>query len=108
MNVFVIALLAVLVALGFKQPLLWLAAAAIVYLLVRRHDTGGPARQGPAGGGASAGAGGAGGGGSGGAGGGGGGGIPATYRDYRIRRSRQERWDRRYRRTHPTSQQRRG
>ncbi|GGO44563.1 hypothetical protein [Streptomyces lasiicapitis] len=114
MTVLVIALLAILIALGFNQPLLWLVAAALVYFLVRRHD-GGPARQGPAGGGASARAGGPGGAGAGpggapgggGSGGGGGGGIPATYRDYRIRRSRQERWDRRYRRTHPSTQQRR-
>ncbi|GHC40957.1 hypothetical protein [Streptomyces flavofungini] len=110
MNILIIAVLAVLIVLGFKQPLLWVAAAVLVYFLVRHH-TGGSARPGPTSGGVGAsgsgGAGGGAGGGSGGGGSGGGGGIPSTYRDYRIRRDRQERWDRRYRRTHPAAQQRR-
>ncbi|MFH9068502.1 hypothetical protein [Streptomyces alboflavus] len=108
MNMLIVAVLAVLIALGFQQPLLWVAAAVLVYFLVRHHDRA-AARPGPSTGGA--GAGGAGGTGSaGGAGGGrsgGGGFTPSSYRDYRIRRARQERWDRRYRRTHPASQQRR-
>lgn len=100
MNVLIVAVLAVLIALGFKQPLLWVAAAVLVYFLVRRHDGGHARPPGPVSGGVGAGAGG----GS----GGGGGGTPSSYRDYRIRRDRQERWDRRYRRSHPAAQQRRG
>ncbi|WP_030566449.1 hypothetical protein [Streptomyces aureocirculatus] len=103
MTVLVIALVVILIALGFNQPLLWLAAAALVYFLVRRFD-GGPARTGPTGAGAGATAAGPGAPGTAKPGGVGGAGIPSTYRDYRIRRDRQERWDRRYRRTHPKAQ----
>ncbi|MFH8792813.1 hypothetical protein [Streptomyces sp. NPDC017941] len=93
MTVLVVALAVILIALGFNQPLLWLAAAALVYFLVRR--VGGPARTGPVGGGAGASAPGPGAAKPGAA------SLPSSYRDYRIRRDRQERWDRRYRRTHP-------
>ncbi|GHE83501.1 hypothetical protein GCM10018785_59320 [Streptomyces longispororuber] len=92
MYILTIALLLVLIVLGFNAPLLWLVAAAIAYFLVRRHDRatvqGGAPRGGVAGGT-------------------GGMSTPASYRDYRIRRARQERWDRRYRRTHPTPHPRR-
>ncbi|MFD9886739.1 hypothetical protein ACFWZT_35360, partial [Streptomyces alboflavus] len=54
MNMLIVAVLAVLIALGFQQPLLWVAAAVLVYFLVRHHDAG-HARPGPAGGGAGAG-----------------------------------------------------
>lgn len=105
MNVLLVVLLLALVGLGFTQPLLWLAAAALVFFMVQQYDRGGSGKSSGsgsgAGGGASAGAKGAGGGGGGA--GGGGGGLPKTYRDYRIRKERQERWDRRYRRTHPGS-----
>ncbi|MCI3930413.1 hypothetical protein [Streptomyces sp. AN091965] len=94
MIVLTIALLLVLIALGFNQPLLWLLAAGIAYFLIRRHDR--AAVKGGLTGAGSAGTGGK-----------GGPSAPATYRDYRIRRSRQERWDRRYRRTHPSKQARR-
>ncbi|MFD9905652.1 hypothetical protein [Streptomyces sp. NPDC059063] len=95
MTVLTVALFLLLIVLGFKQPLLWLLAAAIVYLLVRRRDRH-PVKTGPPAG-SSGGVPGPGGGAGGGMGG------PATYRDYKIRRARQERWDRRYRRTHPSS-----
>lgn len=104
MNVLLIVLLLALVGLGFSQPLLWLAAAALVFFMVQSYDRGGADKSSSgsgAGGGASAGA--SGGGGGAGGGGGGGGGFPKTYRDYRIRKERQERWDRRYKRTHPHS-----
>lgn len=97
MNGLLVVLLLVLVGLGFNEPLLWLVAAALVFLMVQQYDRGG-SRKSSSGSGAG-GASGAGGGG----GGGGGGGFPKTYRDYRIRKERQERWDRRYRRTHPGS-----
>lgn len=104
MNVLLVVLLFALIGLGFSQPLLWLAAAALVFFMVQSYDRGGSDKSSNsgsgAGGGASAGA--SGGGGGGGA-GGGGGGFPKTYRDYRIRKERQERWDRRYKRTHPHS-----
>ncbi|MGW7076045.1 hypothetical protein ACWGH2_08210 [Streptomyces sp. NPDC054871] len=98
MNVLLVVLLLALVGLGFSQPLLWLAAAALVFFMVQQYDRGGSGKSSGSGSGAGA-APGAGGGG----GGGGGGGYPKTYRDYRIRKERQERWDRRYRRTHPGS-----
>ncbi|QDQ11329.1 hypothetical protein [Streptomyces spectabilis] len=91
MIVLTIALLLTLIALGFNQPLLWLVAAGIAYFLIRRHDR--AAVKGGMSGARS--------------GSGSGMSTPASYRDYRIRRSRQERWDRRYRRTHPSAQQRR-
>ncbi|MVO84115.1 hypothetical protein GPA10_04855 [Streptomyces sp. p1417] len=93
MTVLVVALIVVLIALGFSQPVLWLAAAALVWFLVRRFD-GGQARPGSSGSGAGATAPGPSAAKPGGA-------LPSSYRDYRIRRDRQERWDRRYRRTHP-------
>ncbi|MEW1923993.1 hypothetical protein [Streptomyces sp. NPDC088360] len=94
MNVLLVVLLIALVGLGFSQPLLWLAAAALVFFMVQQYDRGGSGKSSSSGSGAGGGAG---------AGGGGGGGFPKTYRDYRIRKERQERWDRRYRRTHPGS-----
>lgn len=101
MSVLLVVAILALFGLGFDQPLLWLAAAALAFYLVRFHEGGSAAKKnGSAGSGA--GAAGGGGGGSGGA-GGGGGGYPKTYRDYRLRKERQERWDRRYRRTHPGS-----
>ncbi|MER5253854.1 MULTISPECIES: hypothetical protein [unclassified Streptomyces] len=97
MNVLLVVLLIALVGLGFSQPLLWLAAAALVFFMVQQYDRGGSGKSSSSGSGAGGGAG------AGGGGGGGGGGFPKTYRDYRIRKERQERWDRRYRRTHPGS-----
>ncbi|MEU5953682.1 hypothetical protein [Streptomyces sp. NPDC047525] len=101
MNVLLVVLLLALVGLGFSQPLLWLAAAALVFFMVQQYDRGGSGKSssGSSAGGSGAGAGS----GAGGGGGGGGGGFPKTYRDYRIRKERQERWDRRYKRTHPGS-----
>lgn len=104
MSVLLVVLLLALVGLGFSQPLLWLAAAALVFFMVQQYDRGGSGKSkssSGSGSGASS-APGAGGGGGGG-GGGGAGGYPKTYRDYRIRKERQERWDRRYKRTHPGS-----
>ncbi|MEI5100378.1 hypothetical protein RB200_19860 [Streptomyces sp. PmtG] len=101
MNILIAVLLLVLIALGFNEPVLWLAAAVIVYFLIRSRDRG-PVRTGSSGTGT-----GAGGSGPGGSSGSGSGGTPSSYRDYRIRRARQERWDRRYRRTHPNSPTRR-
>ncbi|AZM53026.1 hypothetical protein DMA15_10790 [Streptomyces sp. WAC 01529] len=92
MNVLIVIAILALVGLGFDQPLLWLAAAALVFYLVRFYDPGAPSTKNAPGPGGSTGATGA-----------GGGGYPKTYRDYRLRKERQERWDRRYRRTHPGS-----
>ncbi|MFF3642104.1 hypothetical protein [Streptomyces sp. NPDC002564] len=98
MNVLMVVAILALVGLGFDQPLLWLAAAALAFYLVRFYEGGASAKKSGTPG-SSGGAGGQGGGG----GAGGGGGYPKTYRDYRLRKERQERWDRRYRRTHPRS-----
>ncbi|MFF1381454.1 hypothetical protein [Streptomyces sp. NPDC058308] len=99
MNVLIAVAILALVGLGFDQPLLWLAAAALAFYLVRFYEGGSATKKSDSAGSAGGGAGG-----SGGAGGaGGGGGYPKTYRDYRLRKERQERWDRRYRRTHPGS-----
>ncbi|MEU8955486.1 hypothetical protein AB0C93_14395 [Streptomyces sp. NPDC048518] len=105
MNVLIVVAILALFGLGFDQPLLWLAAAALAFYLVRFYDGGGSAakKNGSAGSGAGAAGGSGGGGGGAGGAGGGGGGYPKTYRDYRLRKERQERWDRRYRRTHPGS-----
>ncbi|MET7359750.1 hypothetical protein ABZS76_15000 [Streptomyces sp. NPDC005562] len=111
MNVLIVVAILALFGLGFDQPLLWLAAAALAFYLVRFYDGGGSAAKknasagsgAGASGGSAGGAGGAGAGGAGGGGGSGGSGYPKTYRDYRLRKERQERWDRRYRRTHPGS-----
>ncbi|WP_409057478.1 hypothetical protein [Streptomyces sp. SYP-A7185] len=100
MNFLLVVLLVALIGLGFSQPLLWLAAAALVYFMVQQYDRGGSGKSSSSGSGTGAAPGGGGGAGGG---GGGGGGFPKTYRDYRIRKERQERWDRRYRRTHPNS-----
>ncbi|MFK4064387.1 hypothetical protein [Streptomyces sp. NPDC029674] len=97
MNVLIVVAILALFGLGFNQPLLWLAAAALAFYLVRFYEGGSADKK------SSSGSGAGGGGGSGGGGGAGGGGYPKTYRDYRIRKERQERWDRRYRRTHPGS-----
>lgn len=97
MNALLVVLLLALVGLGFSQPLLWLAAAALVFFMVQQYDRGGSGKSSGSGSGAGASQG------AGGGGGGGGGGYPKTYRDYRIRKERQERWDRRYKRTHPGS-----
>ncbi|GHC52133.1 hypothetical protein [Streptomyces flavofungini] len=89
MSLLIIALLLFLIVLGFKAPVLWLFAAALVYLLVRGRDHGsskadtdsrdfGSDERGP-------------------------GRAPKTYREYSDRRRRRERWDRRYRRKHPSS-----
>ncbi|WP_030777866.1 hypothetical protein [Streptomyces sp. NRRL S-920] len=92
MNILIVVAVLALIGLGFDQPLLWLAAAALVFYLVRFYIPGTPpTKNAPAPGG------------GGGATGGGGGGYPKTYRDFRLRKERQERWDRRYRRTHPGS-----
>ncbi|MFD6435444.1 hypothetical protein [Streptomyces venezuelae] len=100
MNVLIVVAILALFGLGFNQPLLWLAAAALAFYLVRFYEGGSAAKKSGSGSGAASGSGGMGGGGGS---GGGGGGYPKTYRDYRIRKERQERWDRRYRRTHPGS-----
>ncbi|MEU4994990.1 hypothetical protein [Streptomyces sp. NPDC021622] len=94
MNLLLVVLLLALIGLGFNQPLLWLAAAALVFFIFQQYDRAGSKSGGGSGSGS---------GGSAGGGGGGGGGYPKTYRDYRLRKERQERWDRRYRRTHPGS-----
>ncbi|MGW6055151.1 hypothetical protein [Streptomyces sp. NPDC055189] len=99
MNIWLVVLLLVLVGLGFSQPLLWVAAAVLVYFMIQQYDRAGSKKSSGSGSGSGAG----GNAGAGGGGGGGGGGFPKTYRDYRIRKERQERWDRRYRRTHPGS-----
>ncbi|MEV8015393.1 hypothetical protein AB0O76_03345 [Streptomyces sp. NPDC086554] len=96
MNLLLVVLVLALIGLGFNQPLLWLAAAALVFFIFQQYDRAGSKN------GSGSGSGGGSGGSSGG-GGGGGGGYPKTYRDYRLRKERQERWDRRYRRTHPGS-----
>ncbi|MGA4842272.1 hypothetical protein [Streptomyces sp. G45] len=86
MTVLTVVLLLILFVFGFQQPLLWVLAGVIVYLMVRRHDRR-PAEYGPLGG-TSAKAPGV-------------GGAPTSYHEYKVRRKRQERWERRYRRTHP-------
>ncbi|MFE0099946.1 hypothetical protein [Streptomyces sp. NPDC059009] len=107
MTVLLTALLVLLIGLGFANHLFWLAAAALLYFMVKYRDElkprsgSGSSGSGAAGGGGGAGAG-AGGSGGGGGGGGGGGFGAANYHAYRVRRDRMERWDRRYRRTHPT------
>ncbi|MFC8126468.1 hypothetical protein [Streptomyces sp. NPDC057302] len=108
MSVLLVVLLLALIGLGFSQPLLWLAAAALIFFMVQQYDRGGSEKSsgsgsGAAGSGAGGNAGAGSGAGGGGGGGGAGGGFPKTYRDYRIRKERQERWDRRYKRTHPGS-----
>ncbi|MFH8565115.1 hypothetical protein [Streptomyces sp. NPDC017988] len=96
MNALIVVAILALVGLGFDQPLLWPAAAALAFYLVRFHEGGGSGTKSGSG---TAGSGG----GTPTGGGGGAGGYPKTYRDYRLRKERQERWDRRYRRTHPGS-----
>ncbi|MCX4667516.1 hypothetical protein OG453_12720 [Streptomyces sp. NBC_01381] len=102
MNLLLVVLLLALIGLGFNQPLLWLAAAALVFFIFQQYDRAG-SKSGSGSGSGSGGSSGGGGVAGGNAGGGGGGGYPKTYRDYRLRKERQERWDRRYRRTHPGS-----
>ncbi|WP_055567882.1 hypothetical protein [Streptomyces atriruber] len=101
MNVLIVVAILALFGLGFSQPLLWLAAAALIFYLARFYEGGSSAKN--SGSGSSSGSGSASSGGGMGGGGGGGGSYPKTYRDYRIRKERMERWDRRYRRTHPGS-----
>ncbi|QDQ09460.1 hypothetical protein [Streptomyces spectabilis] len=89
MSVLLIALLLFLIVLGFKVPLLWLLAAALVYLLVRGRDRGSiktdPDNRSTGGDEGGRGSG------------------PKTYREYSDRRKRKERWERRYRRRHASS-----
>ncbi|MCI3928875.1 hypothetical protein [Streptomyces sp. AN091965] len=89
MPTLIIVLLLFLLVLGFKAPVLWLLAAALVYLLVRGRDRG-PIKTDPDSRGTGSDEGGKGVG-------------PQTYREYSNRRKRKERWDRRYRRRHPSS-----
>ncbi|WJV44748.1 hypothetical protein [Streptomyces flavofungini] len=87
MSVLIIALLLLLIVLGFEAPLLWLFAAALVYLLVRGRDRG-SIRTDPADRSTGSDEGRSG---------------PKSYREYSDRRKRKERWERRYRRRHPSS-----
>ncbi|MEU2222370.1 MULTISPECIES: hypothetical protein [unclassified Streptomyces] len=68
----------VLVALGFGNPLWWLAAVALLYLCAT-HGRGSPGAAPPTAPGTP----------------------PDSYRAYRERRDRQAGWERRYRRERP-------
>ncbi|POX45269.1 hypothetical protein C3489_34695 [Streptomyces sp. Ru71] len=81
MGTIVMAATAVLVVLGFSDPVWWLAAVALLYLYVRYGRDASSASSGtpPA----SAGS------------------PPATYQAYKARRDQQAKWERRYRRERP-------
>ncbi|MGW0134084.1 hypothetical protein [Streptomyces sp. NPDC003299] len=81
MGTIVMAATAVLVILGFTNPVWWLAAVALLYLSVRygwgsSASSSGPPPAAP-------------------------GSAPATYRAYKARRDQQAKWERRYRRERP-------
>ncbi|MET7594794.1 hypothetical protein ACWERY_26770 [Streptomyces sp. NPDC004082] len=72
MFVLLLILIAALFGLGFLHPILWVAAAVLVYGATRHvRDRGGGRGRG-------------------------GGSDLGDYRDYEERRDRQDRWDRRY------------
>ncbi|MFD7941086.1 hypothetical protein ACFV4T_42385 [Streptomyces sp. NPDC059755] len=77
---------AVLVVLGFGNPLYWLAAAGVLFLYVRYGlDSSAPSAPGPAPGAGTA---------------------PTSYKAYRDRRDKQAKWERRYRRERPLESRR--
>ncbi|MFF9812638.1 hypothetical protein [Streptomyces sp. NPDC014006] len=81
MGTIVMAATAVLVVLGFTDPVWWLAAVALlcVYARYGRGTTSASNGTPPASPGSA----------------------PATYRAYRARRDQQAKWERRYRRERP-------
>jgi hypothetical protein len=92
MGTLIISAAVILAVMGFGNHVLWLAAAALLFLYVRYGRTGGaPGTASSSGGGSSSAS--------------GGGSSSArpdpSYRAYRDRRDRQAKWERRYRRERP-------
>ncbi|MDX2548342.1 hypothetical protein ACOT81_12405 [Streptomyces sp. WI04-05B] len=91
MGTLIISAIFVLIIMGFKNSVLWLAAAGLVYVYFRYGRTGsGTAASSSGGGGPAAGS------------------SPASYRAYRQRRDQQARWERRYSRERPLRNRRQG
>ncbi|WP_327694386.1 MULTISPECIES: hypothetical protein [unclassified Streptomyces] len=89
MGTLIISATVVLIIMGFKNSVLWLAAAGLLYVYFRYGRTGsGTATSSSGGGGPAAGS------------------TPASYRAYRQRRDQQARWERRYRRERPVQTRR--
>ena len=89
MGTLIISAIVVLIIMGFKNSVLWLAAAGLLYVYFRYGRTGSRTAISSSGGGAPA-----------------AGSAPASYRAYRQRRDQQARWERRYRREHPVQTRR--
>ena len=89
MGTLILSATAVLVVMGFSDPVLWLAAVALLYLYVRHGRTGGGSAASSSGSPAS-----------------GGPAQPGSYRAYRDRRDQQAKWERRYRRERPLATRR--
>ncbi|ELP66741.1 hypothetical protein ACKI1I_10875 [Streptomyces turgidiscabies] len=91
MGTLIISAIVVLIIMGFKNSVLWLAAAGLLYVYFRYGRTGsGTAASSSGGGGGPA-----------------PGSSPASYRAYRQRRDQQARWERRYSRERPLQNRRR-
>ncbi|GAA3850305.1 hypothetical protein GCM10023084_00700 [Streptomyces lacrimifluminis] len=89
MGTLIISAIVVLIIMGFKNSVLWLAAAGLLYVYYRYGRTGsGTATSSSGGGGPATGS------------------APASYRAYRQRRDQQARWERRYRRERPAQTRR--
>ncbi|NEC86577.1 hypothetical protein [Streptomyces sp. SID12501] len=89
MGTLIISAIVVLIIMGFKNSVLWLVAAGLLFVYFRYGRTGsGTATSSSGGGGPAAGS------------------APASYRAYRQRRDQQARWERRYRREHPVETRR--
>ncbi|MEU9213538.1 hypothetical protein AB0D27_37950 [Streptomyces sp. NPDC048415] len=84
MGTLIISAAVILAVMGFGNHVLWLAAAALLFLYVRYGRTGGaPGTASSSGGGPSSAR------------------PDPSYRAYRDRRDRQAKWERRYRRERP-------
>lgn len=84
MGTLIISAAVILAVMGFGNHVLWLAAAALLFLYVRYGRTGGaPGTASSSGGGSSSAR------------------PDPSYRAYRDRRDRQAKWERRYRRERP-------
>ncbi|MGY1501435.1 hypothetical protein ACW4TU_33470 [Streptomyces sp. QTS52] len=88
MGTLIISAIVVLIIMGFKNSVLWLAAAGLLFVYFRYGRTGSGTATSSGGGGPATGS------------------APASYRAYRRRRDQQARWERRYRREHPVQARR--